>query len=71
MPQPTTPPRPDTLPADAEGELRDLARDLHTLASEFGSIRIDVAADRVDAIIRRYSGIRPLRAGGINAARDR
>ena len=71
MPQPTTPPRPETLPADAEGELRDLARDLHTLASEFGSIRIYVAADRVDAIIRRYSGIRPLRAGGIIAARDR
>ena len=69
MPQP--PPRPDTLPADAEGELRDLARDLHALASEFGNIRIDVAADRVDAIIRRYSGIRPLRAGGIIAARDR
>ena len=50
MPQST--PRPETLPADAEGELRDLARDLP-----------DEHAARLLAIVARYSGIRPLRAG--------
>ena len=49
---PQSTPRPDTLPADAEGELRDLARDLP-----------DEHAARLLAIVARYSGIRPLRAG--------
>ena len=45
-----------TLPADAEGELRDLARDLRSNGAPF-------EADRLERLINQYSGLRPMREG--------
>ena len=45
----------DTLPADCEGELRDLARELR--------VNLSFVSDRLEAIINRYSGLRPMRTG--------
>lgn len=43
-----------TLPADLEGELRDLARDLRSNGAPF-------EADKLERLVNRHSGIKPLR----------
>lgn len=43
-----------TLPAAYEGELRDLARELR--------VNLSFVSDRLEAIIARYSGLRPMRS---------
>ncbi len=47
------------IPADVEGELRDLARDMRREESE----REDYFSLRLERIIARHSGIKPLRGG--------
>lgn len=48
----------EVLPADCEGELRELAREMDAAGR-------DMESDALLAIIDRYSGVRPMRTGHI------